>query len=99
MVGNSSSGIIEAPSFRLPVVNIGTRQAGRVYMQNVIHCTPNADDIHQALQRALTPEFRETLQDLKNRYGDGQAGERIVEKLAAVDLARLIPKKFVDTPR
>jgi UDP-hydrolysing UDP-N-acetyl-D-glucosamine 2-epimerase len=99
MVGNSSSGIIEAPSFRLPVVNIGTRQAGRVYMRNVIHCTPNADDIYSALQRALTAEFRESLHDLKNRYGDGHAAERIVDKLATVDLGKLIPKRFVDMPR
>jgi UDP-hydrolysing UDP-N-acetyl-D-glucosamine 2-epimerase len=99
MVGNSSSGIIEAPSFKLPVVNIGARQAGRVYMQNVIHCPPNADDIYSALQRALTPQFRESLHDLKNRYGDGHAAERIVDKLAALDLGKLIPKKFVDTSR
>lgn len=99
MVGNSSSGIIEAPSFKLPVVNIGTRQAGRVYMRNVIHCAPNADDIFHALQRALTAEFRESLHDLKNRYGDGHAAERIVDRLAAVDSGKLIPKKFVDMPR
>lgn len=96
MAGNSSSGIIEAASFGLPVVNIGSRQEGRVRGRNVIDvpCTPDA--IRGGLSRALDPSFRAGL-DRANPYGDGHAAGRIVERLAGVDIDdRLLIKRFVD---
>lgn len=97
MVGNSSSGIIEAPSFRLPVVNIGTRQAGRVRAANVVDVGNAREEIVVGVQRAMTPAFRERLRDLANPYGDGRAAERIVAGLKAVALDdRLTRKIFCD---
>lgn len=97
VVGNSSSGILEAPSFRVPVVNIGTRQRGRTQASNVINCGYESDEIHKALLEALSRDFRESLRDVRNPYGDGSAASRIVERLAEVDLGPvLVTKHFVD---
>ncbi|OGV74957.1 MAG: UDP-N-acetyl-D-glucosamine 2-epimerase, UDP-hydrolysing [Lentisphaerae bacterium RIFOXYB12_FULL_65_16] len=81
MVGNSSSGIWEAPSFELPVVNIGDRQAGRLRAANVIDVPVDCNAIATALGRALDPAFRNSLRGLRNPYGDGHASARIVEAL------------------
>ena len=98
-VGNSSSGIIEAASFRLSVVNVGTRQQGRVQGANVIDVGYESVAIGAAIARAVSPEFRRTLADLRNPYGDGRAGERIAAALAQVPLdASLVIKRFCDLP-
>ena len=95
MVGNSSSGIIEAPSFRLPVVNIGTRQRGRVRGQNVLDVGYGREEIAAGIRRALSPEFRASLRDSRSPYGESGASARIVERLKSVPLdARLIRKRF-----
>jgi UDP-hydrolysing UDP-N-acetyl-D-glucosamine 2-epimerase len=78
MVGNSSSGILEAASFGLPVVNIGERQRGRERSSNVIDVPGTARDIRDGLQRAISDEFREQIADCRNVYGDGRAAERII---------------------
>jgi UDP-hydrolysing UDP-N-acetyl-D-glucosamine 2-epimerase len=97
MVGNSSSGIIEAPSFKLPVVNIGTRQAGRLRAANVVDVGYARDEIVSGVQSAIAPSFREQLCDLANPYGDGHAAERIVARLKSAALDdRLIRKVFCD---
>jgi UDP-hydrolysing UDP-N-acetyl-D-glucosamine 2-epimerase len=98
MVGNSSSGLIEAPSFGLPVVNIGSRQRGRLRAGNVIDVGPVKDEILAGLRRALDPAFRRALAGTANPYGDGRAAPRIVEVLERIDLGpRLLRKRFVDT--
>lgn len=95
MVGNSSSGIIEAASLKLPVVNIGTRQEGRVRGKNVIDAGYGRDEIQTGIARALSPQFRGTLAALVNPYGDGRAAEKIVRRLKEVSLhERLIHKRF-----
>ena len=86
MVGNSSSGIIEAASFRLPVVDIGDRQAGRLAPANVIHVEPTRDAIAAGIRRATDPRFRTGLASLVNPHGDGNAAERMVDVLAAIDV-------------
>ncbi|WP_422371750.1 UDP-N-acetylglucosamine 2-epimerase [Hoeflea sp.] len=97
VVGNSSSGLIETPSFRLPTVNIGDRQDGRTRARNVIDVAPESGAIGDAIRRALDPAFRETLSDLANPYGDGNAASRIVEVLETVELDdRLLAKRFAD---
>jgi UDP-hydrolysing UDP-N-acetyl-D-glucosamine 2-epimerase len=97
MLGNSSSGIIEAASFELPVVNVGTRQEGRLRPANVIDVGYEADEIEAALRRALDPDFRAGLRGLENPYGDGHAAERIVSTLRDVELGpRLRVKRFTD---
>ena len=79
VVGNSSSGIVEAASVHMPVVNIGTRQRGRLHTTNVIDTDYNHEAILKAIERAISPEFHESLQDLENPYGDGHSTERIVK--------------------
>jgi UDP-hydrolysing UDP-N-acetyl-D-glucosamine 2-epimerase len=97
MVGNSSSGIVEAPTFRLPVVNIGNRQRGRLRAANVIDCEAESGAIVAAIKRAVSPKFRASLKDLANPYGDGNAAERIVRVLREVPLdASLVEKRFYD---
>lgn len=95
MIGNSSSGIIEAALFGLPVVNIGTRQAGRVRGANVIDTGHGRAAIAGAIRRAISDEFRDGLSGLVNPYGDGFAAGRIVDRLATVELGpRILVKKF-----
>lgn len=97
LVGNSSSGIIEAASIPLPVVNIGTRQEGRLTPRNVITVPIERLAIAKAWQTALSSEFRRGLDEFENPYGDGHSSERIAEVLATVPLTRrLIRKKFAD---
>lgn len=97
MIGNSSSGIIEAPSFQLPVVNIGNRQAGRVRAENVLDVSCNSEAIQSALWKALEIDFKNGLKKLVNPYGTGNAAQIIVNKLKSVKLnEKLIKKKFVD---
>lgn len=99
MVGNSSSGIIEAASFGLPVVNVGDRQAGRVRGRNVIDAAAGRGEVAAALRRALDPAFRASLAGMENPYGDGRAAERIVARVTEVPLdRRLIVKRFHDLP-
>lgn len=98
MVGNSSSGIVEAASFELPVVNLGSRQQGRLCGKNVIHAEMKTDTIIRAIRLALAPAFRERLRGLANPYGDGKAAPRIVEVLKTVPLDRnLLVKTFYST--
>jgi UDP-N-acetylglucosamine 2-epimerase (non-hydrolysing) len=97
MVGNSSSGLIEAPSFGLPVVNVGSRQRGRLRAANVIDVEPVRDDIVAGVRRALDPAFRKSLAGLTNPYGDGHAAPRIAQVLAGCELgSHLLRKRFVD---
>ncbi|MFM2287783.1 MAG: hypothetical protein RL684_926 [Pseudomonadota bacterium] len=83
VIGNSSSGIIEAPSFGVPTVNIGARQAGRLAAASVIHCSPNAADIQAAIARAISPAFSGACRGVDNPYGRGDAATRIVQILEA----------------
>lgn len=98
MIGNSSSGLIEAPSFGLPAVNIGARQRGRLRGANVIDVEPARDEILRGIETAQTPAFRARARAAANPYGDGRAAPRIVEALRAVQLdARLVQKRFADS--
>lgn len=98
MVGNSSSGLIEAASAGLPVVNIGQRQQGRERGANVIDTLPERSSIAAAIRRAVAPEFRESLAGIPNPYGDGRTSGRIVDVLANLPgTERLLTKRFVST--
>jgi UDP-hydrolysing UDP-N-acetyl-D-glucosamine 2-epimerase len=99
MVGNSSSGIVEASSFQLPVVNVGTRQHGRVRPRNVIDVGYGRDQIAAGIQQALESQFRASLEGLVNPYGNGNATSSIVGHLKSTPLGdTLIRKKFYDMP-
>jgi UDP-hydrolysing UDP-N-acetyl-D-glucosamine 2-epimerase len=99
MVGNSSSGLIEAASFHLPVVNIGTRQQGRVRGANVIDVGSTQSEIEIGLSRALAPSFRAAIADLENPYYHSGAAKIIVDVLKRTTIdERLTTKPFVDHP-
>jgi len=98
MVGNSSSGIMEAASFALPVVNVGMRQQGRERAHNVIDVSAEAPAIHAAVHRALSPEFKEARRGMTNPYGDGTAAKTIAHVLATVPLDGLLIKQPTPSP-
>jgi UDP-hydrolysing UDP-N-acetyl-D-glucosamine 2-epimerase len=96
-VGNSSSGIIEAASLRLPVVNVGDRQTGRIAPPNVLHAPIEAEAIHRAISQATSPGFVKSLADLKNPYGDGNAAERIIAAVRGLaSRQQLLTKKWAN---
>jgi UDP-hydrolysing UDP-N-acetyl-D-glucosamine 2-epimerase len=100
-VGNSSSGIIEAPSLGTPTVDIGDRQTGRDRGPSVIHCEPTVADITDAIRLALSPELRAVAARRDNPYGDGRAAERIVRILkgfASASGPTSLKKTFFDLP-
>lgn len=79
VLGNSSSGLAEVPSFGIPTINIGDRQRGRIQAESVINCEPEKKDILRALERACSPDFRKKAAGASNPYGDGNTSRRIHE--------------------
>lgn len=96
VIGNSSSGIIEAPVMRVPTVNIGDRQKGRLRTASIIDCAADRQSIQAAIVRALDPGFRAGLAAMPHPYGAGDAGARIAAELARADLSALRGKTFYD---
>ena len=96
VVGNSSSGLIEAPALRVPTVNIGDRQKGRLRAASVIDCAPTKDAIAGALRKALDPTFRANLPENPSLYGVGDASRRIKDVLKQVDLHGITKKHFAN---
>ncbi len=96
MVGNSSSGLIEAPSFGLPAVNIGIRQEGRERGENVIDVAHNKFEILAAVEKALNDKaFLREVKNCANPYGDGKTGPRVAEILSKVEITpQLLQKKI-----
>lgn len=98
VVGNSSSGLAEAPSFRKGTVNIGDRQRGRLKAASVIDCSADRQSIVAAIQTLYSSAFQSSLEGVENPYGDGGASEKIVGVLKKVDLLHVIKKSFHDLP-
>jgi UDP-N-acetylglucosamine 2-epimerase (non-hydrolysing)/GDP/UDP-N,N'-diacetylbacillosamine 2-epimerase (hydrolysing) len=98
MVGNSSSGIMEAASFALPAVNVGMRQQGRERAANVIDAPAETGAIVAALTKALDPGFRAGLTGMENPYGNGTAATTIAQVLATVELDGLLIKEPAPLP-
>jgi GDP/UDP-N,N'-diacetylbacillosamine 2-epimerase (hydrolysing) len=96
IVGNSSSGLLEAPAFGIATVNIGDRQRGRLAAASVLHCSPEAAAIAQTLQQALSASFRVSLQGMEHPYGKPGASLRIKQLLKSVDLDGVLKKRFYD---
>ena len=100
MLGNSSSGIMETASFRLPTVNIGLRQKGRERARNVLDAEPNAASILARIAEARSPAFRASLAGMVNPYGDGYTAERIIEVLTTCPLGpELLIKRAMPVPQ
>lgn len=98
VIGNSSSGLIEVPYFKIPTVNIGDRQKGRLSPVSVINCIAKSGNIKQAIEKALSIEFKQSLQNIKYPYGDRttEVASKIVEVIKTVNSYDLIQKTFYD---
>jgi GDP/UDP-N,N'-diacetylbacillosamine 2-epimerase (hydrolysing) len=96
VVGNSSSGLTEAPSFRIGTINIGDRQRGRLKAASVIDCTPDRSSIGAALAKLYSPAFKVALAGVRNPYGEGGASEKIVAVLREHPLDGIVKKAFYD---
>ncbi len=96
MVGNSSSGLAEAPSFQIGTINIGDRQKGRIKTESVINCEPNKHLILKAFDKLYSSEFQNRLSNVQNPYGDGCASKQIVQVLKSIKLNGILKKSFYD---
>lgn len=96
VVGNSSSGLLEVPSFKKGTINIGERQKGRIQSTSVVDCAPNRVDISNAIRRLYDGEFMKIVAGSSNPYGDGGAADKIVEGLKNYGLHRITNKSFHD---
>jgi UDP-hydrolysing UDP-N-acetyl-D-glucosamine 2-epimerase len=93
VVGNSSSGLCEAPSFKIPTINIGDRQKGRIQAQTVISCDARREDIAEAINKGFSKEFRDSIKNAVNPYDKGEASLPIKDKLKQIELGKCLIKK------
>jgi GDP/UDP-N,N'-diacetylbacillosamine 2-epimerase (hydrolysing) len=96
VIGNSSSGLIEAPALRKGTVNIGDRQRGRLKASSVIDCAPERDAITAAITKLYSSDFQKALPAVRNPYGEGGASEKIVQIIRSHPLDSLLKKSFYD---
>lgn len=96
MIGNSSSGILEAPTAKVPTVNIGDRQKGRLCSKSVLHCNESKDKIIEAIQKSQTKEFREMVKTINSPYDCENISGKIKDTLKAVSLDNVIMKTFFE---
>jgi GDP/UDP-N,N'-diacetylbacillosamine 2-epimerase (hydrolysing) len=96
VIGNSSSGIVEAPSFKIPTVNIGDRQKGRIQVASILNCSPDANAIRQTIGRTLSSAFQESLSGISNPYERPGTCSTIVRLLERADIFGITKKTFHD---
>ena len=94
VVGNSSSGLAEAPSFKIATINIGDRQKGRIRASSVIDCEPKKEEISKAFEKIYSKEFQEKLKNVRNPYGENCPSKEITEVLKNINLANILKKAF-----
>lgn len=94
VIGNSSSGIIEVPSFKIPTINIGDRQKGRVMSASIINCLPTKKAIANAIKKAIAPLFKSEIKNISNPYDNGNSSATIVKKLKEIEINKLLKKEF-----
>lgn len=96
VLGNSSSGLLEVPSFNKGTINIGDRQKGRLKASSVIDCEPNKSSISKAIQNLYSEDFKSKLVDMQNPYGNGGASDSIINTLESESFKKLLKKEFHD---
>ena len=96
IIGNSSSGIIEAPSFKIPTINIGERQDGRIKAASIIDCYSEKEHIIKGVKKALSSSFKKKCKKIKNPYGDGKSSTRILKILKNLKYPLEIKKDFYE---
>ena len=96
IIGNSSSGLLEAPSFKIATINIGDRQKGRIKAKSVIDCPPLRSQISEAIRSACSEEFKSSLGKVKNPYGTGGASRKILKIIKSTNFKQILKKTFFD---
>lgn len=96
VVGNSSSGLCEAPSFKVATINIGDRQKGRIKADSVIDCSPNEESINIAFEKVYSSEFKNIVSMVENPYDSGNTSKEIVKIIKEADLTNIVKKAFFD---
>jgi len=96
VVGNSSSGLTEVPTFKKATINIGDRQKGRIQATSIVNCKPVSANIQKAIKKSYTDEFKKILSNTINPYGNGGSSESIINTLDSTDFNSLIKKRFYD---
>ncbi len=96
VIGNSSSGLTEVPSFKKPTINIGDRQKGRLHADSVINCASNISAIKNALSKIYKKDFQRLLKRVENPYGNGDASDKIIKILESSNFTGLLKKQFND---
>ena len=95
-VGNSSSGILEAPTFKIATVDIGDRQKGRMNSKSIIHCSPTVKSIDAAIAKIYSPEFQKILKKVENPYGEGSSSDKIIKTIKKFSYPNELKKTFHD---
>lgn len=96
VVGNSSSGLLEAPSFKIGTINIGDRQKGRIKADSVIDCEPNQTSMKSAFEKLYSEDFQNRLKEVKNPYDNGNSSHKIIDTLVNTSLDDILKKSFFD---
>ena len=96
IVGNSSSGLLEAPSFKIATINIGDRQKGRICSKSVINCLPIKKNIKKSLEIVYSPKFQKLLKTVENPYDNGITSKKIARVLKNFNLENILKKQFND---
>lgn len=99
VVGNSSSGLLEVPSFKKGTINIGDRQRGRLLASSIINCDPVRRSIKSALKKLYSVDFQRSLSLTINPYGDGNASQKVVDAIVSCNLDGIVKKTFYDLPK
>ncbi len=94
VIGNSSSGLIEVPSFKKPTINIGDRQRGRIEAESVITCEPNKKAVVESIQLAVSLSFQEKIRQITNPYGEENSSDKILKTILNTPLQNILKKKF-----
>jgi GDP/UDP-N,N'-diacetylbacillosamine 2-epimerase (hydrolysing) len=94
VVGNSSSGLIEAPSFKIATINIGDRQKGRIKAKSVINCLPKKNNIKNSFKKIYSKDFQKLLNNVKNPYDNGFSSKKIIKVLKNIKIENLLKKNF-----
>jgi GDP/UDP-N,N'-diacetylbacillosamine 2-epimerase (hydrolysing) len=96
VVGNSSSGLLEAPSFKIVTINVGDRQSGRIQAESVINCDPNSESIALSIKKIYTTSFQKKLLNTVNPYEQKNSSGKILQIIKNFNITNIIKKKFHD---
>ncbi len=99
LIGNSSSGLIEVPFFKIPTINIGDRQKGRIRHESIIDTDYSVDSIREGINKALDTDFRNSLKDMPYKFGDGNAADKIIEVIKNTEVNQKLLRKKLEFPK